>query len=256
MQKPPPRPPILFNRPTYEWINRVSQKHKQFSAHDLNDEQNERVSRWVETGFVYSTLALDGLNVSREQVARFVSSPATGATGTEAAIARLLASLREAEKQARNEGVDASLTPESLLRLNDPSSKEHGEFRKAAAEASGPFKPVSAEHLPAIIESACRWFAAESFTELTPVEQASIVHLRMLEIQPFEVSNQPMAFVAASLFTLRSQLPPVIVAPERASAYSAALNEGLRMDTKPMVELMAEAIEATLDGMIELVAEK
>ena len=249
MQKPPSRPPVLFNRPTYEWINRVSQKHKHFAALDLNSKQKESVARWVETGFVYSTLALEGVDVSREQIARFASPPATG---NEAAVAHLLASLREAWTHARNDGLAAVLTPELLLRLNDPSGEGEAGFRKTAAGAKGPFKPVPAEHLSAIIESACLWFAAESFTELTPVEQASIVHLRMLEIQPFEASNQRMAFVAASLFTLRSQLPPVIVTHERASAYRAALNEGLRMDTKPMVELMAEAIEATLDGMIDL----
>ncbi|HXG67986.1 MAG TPA: Fic family protein, partial [Blastocatellia bacterium] len=106
------------------------------------------------------------------------------------------------------------------------------------------------QHLQASMVSACLWFTAESFTELNPVEQAAIVHLRLIELQPFEQGNARTALLAASLFTLRASLPPVIIRPEQHAAYLAALDEGLRMETRPMVELMAEALEKTLTGMI------
>ncbi|MCI0489123.1 MAG: Fic family protein [Blastocatellia bacterium] len=258
MQKPP-RPPILSARPTYSWISRVGQKHKRLTELDLSPQQTADLARWAEIEFVYSTLSLEGMNISRAQVARLVSSPpsdATGLTGEDAAIAGLLASLRVVETEARERGRTAALTPETLSKLHEPFGVEGEGFRKTPGEATSPFKPTPAAYLSTTIESACRWFAVESFAELSPIEQASIALLRILEIQPFERASQRTAILAASLFTLRSQLPPVIIEPGRAPAYRAALDEGARMNTTPMVELLAEVIEAALDRMIEMIEGK
>jgi hypothetical protein len=72
----------------------------------------------------------------------------------------------------------------------------------------------------------------------------------LIEIRAFDHRNQQTALVAASLFTLRSGLPPIIIRPETQPAYRAALNEGIRMNTKPMVEFLAESIEKSLSQMI------
>src|SRR6185503_19813145 len=94
-------------------------------------------------------------------------------------------------------------------------------------------------------------YTAESFDELNPIEQASIVFLRLIEIQPFERANLQTALTAASLFTLRSTLPPVIIKPQRKPAFLNAIEESRRTNTKPMVELMADAVQSTLGEMIE-----
>ncbi len=112
-------------------------------------------------------------------------------------------------------------------------------------------KLVPAEHLLAIIENAFQWYTAESFAELNPIEQASIVFLRLMEIQPFERANLQTALAAASLFTLRSTLPPVIIKHELKSAFLNAIEESRRTNTKPMVELMADAAQVTLEEMID-----
>src|SRR5207302_1375832 len=99
--------------------------------------------------------------------------------------------------------------------------------------------------------SACHWFTAESFTEFHPVEQASLVLLRLIDIEPFDRSNERTALVAASLFTLRSELPPVIIKPEMKAAYRAACAEAMRMNTKPMVDLLAAAVEKSITDVME-----
>jgi Fic family protein len=253
MQKPPDRriPPILFTRPTYEWISRVNQKHQQLAALELSDPQKEKLDRWAETEFLYSTLNLEGANVNRNDVARVVSSR-SGANESDGAIALLLDSLQTVTALARAGGKTAALTPDLLLQLHKVAGSP-SRFRKNAGEASRLVKPVPAENLQAVLESACHWYTAESFAELHPVEQASIVFLRLLEIQPFEQSNDQTSLLAASLFTLRSELPPVIIKPEMQSAYRNALEEGSRMNTKPMVEFVAEAVEGSIGEMIQMV---
>ena len=114
---------------------------------------------------------------------------------------------------------------------------------------------MTTTHLRLILDSVCQWFSADSFRELHPVEQASIVLLRLIEMHPFELRNERTALLAASLFTLRSGLPPLIIEPGSHQAYRAALDQGLRMNTKPMVEFLAQSIEASLDLEILKVSE-
>ncbi|MFP5264209.1 MAG: Fic family protein [Blastocatellia bacterium] len=257
MQGPPDRrsPPILFTRPANEWINRLKQKHKELAALSLTPGQKRSLDGWEEAEFVGSTLRLDRINVSRDSIARAASAAPidAGAADDDAlAVADLLTAVRMIKSAAGTSA--AALTPDLLARLHDPSGRGEG-FRKSAGDTGRALKPAPAPHLAAAIESACRWFTAESFEELNPVEQASIVYLRLTEIQPFERENERTALVAASLFTLRGGLPLIIIPPGLHGAYRAAIEEGARMNTKPMVELVADAVCQSIAEMIRLAGE-
>ena len=234
--------PILFERPTYEWVARVNAKHKQLAELSLSSAEKQTLDRWLEIEFVYSTLRLEGVEIDREQVAQLVSAPANS-PGEPGVATRLLASLRTVTSITNKPGNDSALSVELLLKLND---LQGGEASQSTASTS----KVKAEILPLVLEGACQWFSADSFTELHPIEQAGIVLLRLIDLRPFDRGNEQTALVAASLFTLRSGLPPIIVRVEKQAAYRAALNEGIRMNTKPMVELIAESIEQSLGLMI------
>lgn len=240
--------PILSERPTYEWVARVNQRHKQLAELQLSAKEKEKLDRWIEIEFVYSTLELEGVKIDREQVARIVSVPASsvGATEPEAATS-LLESLQTVTSIAREQGKDSALSLELLLKLhNAPGDQGLRSHSDATSK-------VTADNLPAVLDSACQWFSAGSFVELHPIEQASIVCLRLIEILHFEQRNERTALVAASLFTLRSGLPPIIIDPDTAPAYSNALNEGLRMNTKPMVEFVAQSMEESLTHLINAI---
>ena len=237
MQPPGPKgPQVLFTRPAFEWINRVAQKHAELMKLELSEKEKESLRRQVESAFVYSTARLAELDDKES--------------------AETLAALRIVEALARSDGPQASLTPELLMRLNNPLGINESKFRMNAIAATGPFRPAPAEHVPVLIESVCRWLTAESFAELNPLEQASITHLRLLEIHPFERANLETALVAASLFPLRSQMPPIIIKQEDSSLYRAAVEEGARMNTRPMVELMAVAMEKSLSEMIKAISSR
>lgn len=255
MQKPPTHrsPHILFARSTNEWINQVTQKHNQFLQLHLFEEEKADVENRVEIEFVYSTLKLENFDISREQVARTASRASDNAGAVneqDLPVFALLRAIRRVKESVKTSGDAAQLTPELLIELNNLAGGGSG-FRKTASDADHALKLVPAEHLPAVIENACRWYTAESFAELNPIEQASIVFLRLIEIQPFERANLRTALAAASLFTLRSTLPPVILKPECGPAFFNAVEESRRTNTKPMVELMADAAQITLGEMID-----
>jgi len=251
MQRPPDGriPTILFTRATSEWINRVSGKHKQLTELQLSAAQKEKLDRWVETEFVYSTLKLEDVDIELQQVAQLATgSPNDETIESNRAALALLGSLRAVTSVARGSGRAAELDTDLLIRLHNIPGTAPG-FRGGPG-VTRTRKPAPPEVLPLMIETACRWYTAESFTELNPVEQASIVFLRLLELQPFQQANERTALVAASLFTLRSELPPIVISTEMHAAYRNALEEGDRMNTKPMVELVAESVERTLSAIL------
>lgn len=194
----------------------------------------------LEADFIFHALNLAGARPSRERVEEIVRAgdgPEPGSADSDAGILRLLRALRLVRSQVESEAPKAELTPGLLLKLGRKPDGSPGEFREGITER--------------MIESACLWFTAGSFGELNPLEQASIVHLRLIEIRPFEEGNEGLALVAASLFIMRSGLPPLIITQEMSEDYRAAMTEGFRMNTKPLVELMARATERTLSEMIE-----
>ena len=253
MQRPPNRstPSILFARGTSEWIRRVSEKHKQLASLKLSDDTRNKLERWTEVEFIHSTLALEGIHIDREKIVEaFSSEPKVLAQGTDPPTAVLI-SLRKITALARARGKSGDLTVDLLLELHN--TPEAG-FRKTQVSPNSKFTPPAPEHLPVLLETACLWYTADSFTELNPIEQAALVLLRLLELRPFEEGNERTSLVAASLFTLRSDLPPLVIKSEMNSGYLLALDEAIRMNTKPMVELLAWAVVETLEESIKQVS--
>jgi hypothetical protein len=236
MQRPPRTTPLgLFSGATHDWANRIAEKHQQFAKIPLSAERARESQLAIDSEFANAAVLLGEGAVSKETAGEF-----TGA----------IAELRMAVESG---GKTASLTPELLLRLRFPG--RGGSFRTSergsnATSRSG--RSVSPEHLAAAIENACRWFTADSFAELNPIEQSSIVYLRLIEIQPFEERNEETALLAAGLFTLRSGLPPPIIEAKHRDRFEGAVNAGLAMNTVPLTTLFAESVEATLDRMLQL----
>ena len=193
-------PSILSARHSNQWINRLHQKFTALAALPLAAEKKLRLKEWLTVEFVYSALAFEGAQVNRQLVLQIVqASPKVKEAHESSLIEDLLKRFRHLENIIENAGQKANLSNEWLCRLNVSQ-----EFRQSDFAASS----VRAEHLPLIVENACRWFAMESFAELNPIEQAAIALLRIAEIAPFERDNQQTALLAASLFTLRQGLPP------------------------------------------------
>ncbi|MEW6127643.1 MAG: Fic family protein [Acidobacteriota bacterium] len=242
MQRPPQMPSILSTRQSYQWINRLANKHKAFIEHPLSTVKQEALAAWVEVEFLQSVLALEGEAVSREEISRFAASETLSGSEPAALLNQTLRAFRELKKIAQND--NARLDLNLLLRLQN--SFGAGALRKTIIEGSS----IRPENLPIIVEHACRWFTMHSITELNPIEQAAIAFLRFMEIAPFESGNERTSLLVASFLTVKKTLPPIILRPHQHADYRIALCEGLQMNTQPMVELVAQSIEATLDEML------
>lgn len=240
-------PSILSTRQAYQWINRIAQKHKHLNLSTLSEAQRSQLNKRIEVIFVEALLNLEEANICHEDVVGAVHSPSLNDPTVQAPVRDPLKAYRSLYGLVQNQKQLAKLDVALLLKLNAPNGT--GAFRQHSI-AGATIRP---EHLPIILEHACRWFASGSISELNPVEQAAIAFLRFIGLAPFEHHNERTALIAASLFTLRQELPPIIIKPDKRSAYLAALNEGLQMNTQPMVELVAGSIEQSLDEMMDWV---
>lgn len=235
MQRPPGRIGPILSRSPNEWINQVNARYAVFAALGVTPEEYSRLDSWLINRFVFATLRFEEIDVARDleiakDAAPFVVAPLTNA-------------LREVVVLAREKGDEARLTPALLIRLGGAG------FRERDDPAPRSTASTPAAYLAQTIERACDWFAAESFTELNPIEQAAIVFLRLATIEPFAQANQATAMVAASLFTLRAKLPPVVIHTEMQTALLKALVDADQMNMQPLVELIADAVSLTLDEM-------
>jgi Fic family protein len=238
----------MFTGGTYEWITRVSKKHKQLMDMRLSSGQKDRLDRWAEIEFVHSTLKLEGNDVSSQLVTAVFENRTQDNTGLR--IGALLDSYRSLVSLVKAKGKDANLTLELLLKLHTVPGTG---LRPKSLDQN---YRIKSEQLPILLESALSWYTADSFAELNPVEQSALVLLRLLDIQPFESENERTALTAASLFTIRKNLPPIIIKRELEGRYRHALDEASRMNTEPMVQTIASAVENSLDEMCEIAGKK
>jgi Fic family protein len=141
----------------------------------------------------------------------------------------------------------------ALSNLNEPG----GSFRSNAGQSLAPgHTPPEADLLPFLLDNALSWFSAESVQELHPIEQAWLVHLRLIELQPFARANGRIARLAASLYGLRADLGAIIVSAADRELYNHALTNSFQMITQPGVELFARSVVRTMSEVIAIASAK
>jgi Fic/DOC family len=104
--------------------------------------------------------------------------------------------------------------------------------------------PTPALLLPRMLDNAFDWFATQGFGELRAVEQATVVYLRLLDLHPFPSLVEATALLAASFYTERAGLPPLIIwaDDENLVRYASTIEAAFRMLTQPLVEFFAEML--------------
>jgi hypothetical protein len=115
--------------------------------------------------------------------------------------------------------------------------------------------PAPASMLPRLLDLAFDWFTTEGFAELHPLEQATLVYLRLLDLSPFEGENDLTVLLAAGFYTRRGGFPALMAplsaplfAPEEKEEprYRQALEAAFRMLTQPLVEYFADGLIRTM----------
>lgn len=136
-----------------------------------------------------------------------------------------------------------------LMELNETLTGAKAELRtNEPRPLNALHDPTPAVLLPKMLDLAFDWFSTDSFGELHPVEQASVVYLRLLDLHPFPNVTEPTAMLAASVYTERAGLPPLVILSDdiTQARFNQALEAAFRMLTQPLVEFFAEMLRKAM----------
>jgi hypothetical protein len=246
MQRPPKGLPLIPVTPIHDAINRINGKQAELTKLALRTNDQARISVFVERAFAQAVLGLTGVEASLEQIAKIQDKLANGLAteaGPDVKILRTLASIKVLEKAVDN---SESLTPDLLLRIHDPFLDRPSPGDEAETDSDSDLN----KSVLARVGAFCQWAGADSFKELNALEQAAIAILRLLEIRAFQEGNVGAAIGAGSMFTMRAGWPPIIVPGQLRARFNLAVGEGLKMNTRPLIDLLAESIYETLNSIV------
>ena len=123
-------------------------------------------------------------------------------------------------------------------------------LRRGARERDGA-PPAPAELVEGRLATLVEWLEVAGPRDLAPDQAAAVALARLVEILPFDDANGRVSRLAASHLMVRGGMRPPILVVGDAPRLRAALEASFRLETEPLVALLAEASGRALDVMIQ-----
>ena len=145
----------------------------------------------------------------------------------------------------------AAPTPTDLRQLHSrlmgqPAGRQSDYRHAPATPLLESHDPAESELVPDLVDTALQWCQADSFGEMHEVEQAALVLLKLIDIQPFDQHNGTTLRLFSHFFLVRAGYPPAVIRSEMAGRYSMAVQKALCYQTGPLVELLTESVAFSL----------
>ncbi len=246
--------PIFANnlRSSASWTTLLDQARAQWNDATASPDQREQLEPRLRMLQLLHTMHRAGKAVDEREAARLCLQPLETLNQSEPA--RFIRAAKLISVAASEP--DAQMTRDVLTNLYRALAAAESDaevMRKTETLALNPaHSPAPVVLLSKLIDNALDWFTTDSFGELHVVEKAMLVYLRLLDLQPFPTHYEPVALLAASFYTERGGLPPLIIFADELNAtrYPAVLESAFRMLTQPLVEFMAENLTRTIQTVI------
>jgi len=191
----------------------------------------------VEDAQVLGSLELAGLRFTWDEVR---SSRVAGAGPAE------VLALRRARAAVP---ADAAFSLDAIRAWHDALAGPVG-LRRGVRERDG-VPPAPAELVEGRLATLAEWLEVAGPRDLTPDQVAAVALARLVEILPFDDANGRVSRLAASHLMVRGGMrPPILVAGD-APRLRAVLESAFRLETEPLVALLAEASGRAVDVMIQ-----
>ena len=146
---------------------------------------------------------------------------------------------------------EKNLTEQNILDLHqiiikgiekDAGRYRTGEIRIGEVE----FKPPPAYEVPYLVKDLVKWHN-QNPDELRPIEEAAILHHKLVHIHPFHDGNGRVARLLMNLTLIRKGYPPTTILNVDRAKYYDTLKKADDGDPSPFVNFIAAAVERSLD---------
>jgi len=213
-------------------------KEKRLAAlREGRDPEDPRLGEAVEDAQILGSLELAGVRATWDEVV----ASRRGA-GPEPVLA-----MRRARSAVDPRG---PLSLEALRAWHAALALPETGWRRAvrSRETAAPAPPEAIPGRLAILE---QWINSEGAGGLKAPQKAALALARLVEILPFADGNGRVSRLAASHLMVRGGMRPPILVSGDAARLRAALESAFRLETEPLVALLAEASGRALDVMIQ-----
>lgn len=205
--------------------------------------------------WIYSSIRLDGNNLSRQQIERIlkgdfvidVSVSHHAALGNYQETIRMLYDMAE---------MDVYLSEKILMKIYESLFKpSFPDFRK-----SNPilrmlsYNPPHFKEIEEQMELLFDWFYKDNYT-LNPIEKAAFMHNKLIEIYPFEPGSEAIARVAAQYILLLEGFPVILWNISEQEYYDAIRLYLKNEDITPIYDVLERGVYNKLLIMLQLTAE-
>jgi Fic family protein len=245
-------------RPSSNWVKTLLEKQQQFNLQPLSTEIQTKIKEILLTRQIEENLLLSDIKAQNTNISELIQKKET--QEKDLVIRNFINTLNYVENliESSTDKTKLLVTSEFLRQLHALMmaglDEQAGFYRKTPGKSiSSGHSPADPEVLSILIENALDWFSAESFAELHPLEQAWLVHLRIMDLQPFSSGNGRIARLVASFYAQKANLCPIIIRASQRELYNHAVNNSLMMITQPGVELLANSVIQTYDEILDLV---
>jgi hypothetical protein len=144
---------------------------------------------------------------------------------------------------------DAPLTIGAVRAWHEALAGPVGFRREERGRDGAP--PAPASRVEERLDNLVEWIETAATRDLAPDQAAAVALARFVEILPFEDANGRVSRLVASHLMVRGGMrPPILVAGD-ASRLRTAIESAFRLETGPIVALLAEASGRALDVMIQ-----
>ncbi len=121
-----------------------------------------------------------------------------------------------------------------------------GRYRNSGVIIGGSdHRPPEAIDVPALMSGLIKWYSKNK--NQNPVELASIIHHKLVNIHPFFDGNGRTSRLVMNIILMQSGFPLVVVLKSDRRRYYAALSSADKGNYSPFVDFIARAVERTLD---------
>ena len=93
------------------------------------------------------------------------------------------------------------------------------------------------------------WLAAESISEIHPIEKAALVLTRIVDIWPFDYGNQTVGIMLANVFLREAGLTPFFVLPRDVKEFNVAVSQAMTIETQPLVNAIFKTIKREMESI-------
>ncbi len=132
-----------------------------------------------------------------------------------------------------------------ILRTIDDENA--GSYRRVNVRTAGSsYVPPDVSQVGALMYDFGKWLTSEE-KRLHPVEFAALAHFKLVDIHPFIDGNGRTARLLMNLILMRAGFPPAIVKTDDRQSYYKVLDAAHAGDTSEFVEMIANAVEQSLD---------